>query len=509
MPFDTSLRGWTGAGKPCPGGLRFTLPRSLARSSSGSRSLLPLGWVICSLFLASALQASPPVEMVISTEFSPRELNETEKSLAADPVLEQVRFILYGNERNEVAEVQLDQDQYLLTLFNETLASHYSVRISRQELISSEPILAERTERILREREMTVAARERLRVERRELRRSRSRKQQDLTTGHRGGSSSGSTRGSTNRSSTSSHGTGESTHSSLASPISSKVSASDSIQILKNFMLVTEELGHRTDQMRVTSAGCEIQLTEWNRASDRGTALYSRLREETYHLIEQEEVLAKKIQSRSQEINRSLANVEAGEIRSRDLAEVIDRIRRRLLSIEQKLDSVEAQLSACSDGIHALGDPIVLASPPAESSDSSARPEHASGRPEVSMTRTATDTNQGSSAKGLVIPAVSSGKSDPEEPRNPPRRQGASGEKEADDALVSPSRGDQQQDQVNDDLDESSVSGSAESGSAESGSAESGSAGKEEMTRTLMLGGILGALFALVLAQLIRRLGPA
>ena len=29
------------------------------------------------------------------------------------------------------------------------------------------------------------------------------------------------------------------------------------------------------------------------------------------------------------------------------------------------------------------------------------------------------------------------------------------------------------------------------------------------MTRTLMLGGILGALFALVLAQLIRRLGPA
>ena len=108
MPFDTSLRGWTGAGKPCPGGLRFTLPRSLARSSSGSRSLLPLGWVICSLFLASALQASPPVEMVISTEFSPRELNETEKSLAADPVLEQVRFILYGNERNEVAEVQLD-----------------------------------------------------------------------------------------------------------------------------------------------------------------------------------------------------------------------------------------------------------------------------------------------------------------------------------------------------------------------------------------------------------------
>ncbi|MEO2242498.1 MAG: hypothetical protein ABGX49_02405, partial [Candidatus Poseidoniia archaeon] len=323
-----------------------------------------------------------------------------------------------------MAEVQLDQDQYLLTLFNETLASHYSVRISRIELISSEPILAQRTERILSERAVTIAARERLRVERRELRRSRSRKEPGLTTGHGGGSSSGSASGSTNRSSTSSHEIGKSTHSSLASPISPKVSASESIQILKSFLLVTEELGHRADQMRVTSAGCEFQLTEWNRASDRGTALYSRLREETYHLIEQEEVLAKKIQSRSQEIIRSLAAVEAAEIRSRDLAEVIDRIRRRLLSIEQKLDSVEAQLSACSDGVQALGDPIVLASPPAESSDSSARPQHASVRPEVSMTRTATDTNQRSSAKGRVIPAVSSGRSDPEEPGNPPQRQG-------------------------------------------------------------------------------------
>ena len=499
MPFDTSLRGWTRAGKPCPGGLRFTPPCSLASSSSGSRSQLRLGWVIFSLFLASALQASPPVAMAISTEISPPELIESEKSMAADRVLEQVRFILYGNERNEVAEVQLDQDQYLLTLFNETLASHYSVRVSRQELISSEPILAERTARILSERAVTIAARERLRVERRELRRSRSRKEQGRTTGHGGGSSSGSARGSTNRSSTSSDEIGESTHSSLVSPISPKVSASKSIQILNNFMLVTEELGHRTDQMRVTSAGCEIQLTEWNRASDRGTALYSRLREETYHLIEQEEVLAKKIESRSQEIIRSLADVEAGKIRSRDLAEVIDRIRRRLLSIEQKLDSVEAHLSACSDGIQALGDPIVLASLPAESSDSSARPQHASVRPEVSMTRPATDTNQRSSAKGRVIPAVSSGRSDPEEPGNPPRRQGGSGEKEADEALVSHSRGDPQQDQVNDDLDESDESDE---------SSESGSAGKEDMTRTLMLGGILGALFALILAQLIRRLGP-
>lgn len=499
MPFDTSLRGWTRARKPCPGGLRVTSPCSLAHSSSGSRILLPLGWVISSLFLASALQASPPVAMAISTESSPPELIESETSLAADRVLEQVRFILYGNERNEVAEVQLDQDQYLLTLFNETLASHYSVRISREELISSEPILAERAERILSERAVTIAARERLRIERRELMRSRSRKEQGLTTGQRGGSSSGSTRGSTRGNTSGSSSSNEiegGTNSSLASPISPKVSASKSIQILKNFMLVTEELEHRADQMRVTSAGCETQLTEWNRASDRGTALYSRLREETYHLIEQEEVLARKIQSRSQEINRSLADVEAGEIRSRDLAEVIDHIRRRLLSIEQKLDSVEAQLSACSDGIQALGDPIVLASSPAESSDRTARPEHASVRPEVSMTRTATDTNQESSAKGRVIPAVSSGRSDPEEPRNPPRRQGGGGEKEADEALVSPSRGDPQQDQVHDDQDESDES------------SESGSAGKEEMTRTLLLGGILGALFALVLAQLIRRLGP-
>jgi hypothetical protein len=486
LPSDTSLRGWTRAGKPWPGGLRFTLPCSLASSSSGSRSLLRLGWVISSLFLASALQANPPVEIAISTEISPPELIESEKSMAADRVLEQVRFILYGNERNEVAEVQLDQDQYLLTLFNETLASHYSVRISREELISSEPILADRTERILSEREVTIAARERLRVERRELRRL---KDQDLTTGHRSGSTSGSRNGSST-----SKEVGESTNSSLASPISPKVSASQSIQILKNFLLVTEELRHRTDQMRVTSAGCEIQLTEWNRASDRGTALYSRLREETYHLIEQEEFLAKKIQSRSQEINRSLADVEAGEIRSGDFAEVIDRIRRRLLLIEQKLDSIEAQLSACSDGIQALGDPIVLASPTAEPSDITARPEHATVRPEVSMTRTATDTSQRSSAKDRVIPAVSRRKSDPEEPRNSPRRQGGSGGNESDEGSVSPSRGDQQQDQVNDDLDVSSGSGTA---------------GKEDMTRTLMIGGILGALFALVLAHLIKRLGPA
>ena len=44
-------------------------------------------------------------------------------------MLEKVRFRLFGNEKEGVAEIRLEGDEYHLRLFNEKLASYYSVKI--------------------------------------------------------------------------------------------------------------------------------------------------------------------------------------------------------------------------------------------------------------------------------------------------------------------------------------------------------------------------------------------
>ncbi|MDE0959245.1 MAG: hypothetical protein OSB09_00530 [Planctomycetota bacterium] len=452
-------------------------------------TLLPLGVVLLVLCFAPGLQARPCATAGSGSGMIEPPTVEPEILAARDEVLEQVRFILYGKERSEVAEVQLVGDQYQLTLFSEKLASHYSVQISQEEWISSESIPAGRAAQILRERALTIAARERLRIERRELRRSRIREQQDRPSGRNSAGRTGS--------SSSRVEAVDMPISSLATPILTSESAKQSVGILQQFLLVSEELGQRIDHMGALGVGCVSQLSDWNRASERGSALYSRLREETYHLIEQIEFLARKVQSRSQEISRSIISIEDGEIRSRDIAEVSDLIRRRLLSIEEKLDSLEAQLGACSDGIAGLGDPIVRASTASEPSDIAARPEPATARRTAAVTQTVADLSQIPSQASPTGATLTSRRAAPELSRSTPRRPKSKEEIEPDGQSGSSDRGVVGEDQPSDDLEDANRSDSTRSDSTKDAG----------MTRTLLLGGILGAIFAWAVAQLVKHLG--
>ena len=84
-------------------------------------------------------------------------------------MLEKVRFRLFGNEKEGVAEIRLEGDEYYLRLFNEKLASYYSVKIPSADLISTQPLGSVVSEQITQQRSELVREREVIRAERREM----------------------------------------------------------------------------------------------------------------------------------------------------------------------------------------------------------------------------------------------------------------------------------------------------------------------------------------------------
>ena len=81
-------------------------------------------------------------------------------------MLEKVRFRLFGNEKEGVAEIRLEGDEYHLRLFNEKLASYYSVKIPSSDLISTDPLGSVVSEQIAQQRSELVRERELIRAER-------------------------------------------------------------------------------------------------------------------------------------------------------------------------------------------------------------------------------------------------------------------------------------------------------------------------------------------------------
>ena len=86
-------------------------------------------------------------------------------------VLEQVHFLLFGRERQEIGEVQLLEEQYRIQLFDVGISTYYTVAIARDDLLSITSISAERTVQVLKERARLIAARAVLREQRRKERR--------------------------------------------------------------------------------------------------------------------------------------------------------------------------------------------------------------------------------------------------------------------------------------------------------------------------------------------------
>jgi len=437
-------------------------------SSQGSRCFTLL--ILCFCILATAgLQAHPGDALAASGRADPPDSSTSASK--QDEILEQVRFILFGRECQELAQVHLLDDGFQLTLFNDKLATYYKVKITSGDLISTTSVDAVKSRQVMLQRADLVAARERLRMARREARRARAETRQPAP---RPGNGSTTSSPATDRK----QKEHSSSSSSLLAPVPSSRTIVQGHAILDQFRMVGEELLQRSEQLAAIGSECQEKLKDWNRKSQQGSPLSSRLREETYQLVERTESIEQRIQFRLEEIDRCSASIEDGELRARDISEITDRIRRRLLQCEQKVDSIEALLSACSDGVDRLGDPIVLATASEDAQPVNPGPRHSTASVRDSVPRKA-------SAKVAELPPMK-------------RETGAV----AKSSVERPAR---------DQRDRKSVeTGPGELPSQERTDAqesETSAESREDSTRTLLLGAILGALLVLAIAQLIKRFG--
>ncbi|MEC9476174.1 MAG: hypothetical protein VX764_03970 [Planctomycetota bacterium] len=396
-----------------------------------------------------------------------------------DPVvLEDVKFLLFGRERQEVGQVQLQGQNYQIQLFDSRISTYYTVTITAEDLISTVPVPAENALRILQERASLIEARELLREQRRKerrekalARRSTDESRSDAKPGE-GRRTSASRRGSD----TSASGAG----SPLRDPVEAGSSLERGTEVLQLSRQVCEELLQRSNELMAVGRGCQQSLRTWADASDSNSRLFTKLREESYSLVEKTESIEGQIRTRLKEIDWTLDQVDSKDIRGRDLPEVADRIRRRVLQCEQRVDSLAVLLSACSDGLKTLGEPIVAVaeSQPEEDPRSSLQgSKEQPARPEPSSSRTVSSSSRGPS---VVVnrPSI------------------------AETTTASSSRRDQARAEVASDPVSSTRGDEAEQQSE----AESESGLRSDGVTTLLLGGILGALLVLVLGTVLRRL---
>lgn len=437
-------------------------------SSRGSRCCTLL--ILCFCILATAgWQAHSGDALAASGSADPADPSGSASK--QDEILEEVRFFLFGRERQELAQVHLLEDGFQLTLFNDTLATYYKVKITSDDLISTTAVDAEKSSQIMQHRADLVAARERLRMARREARRDRKSGRQLPT---RPGAGSTPTSSVPARKETSP----SSASSSLLAPVPSSRTIVQGQAILDQFRLVGEELLQRSEQLAAIGSECQEKLKDWNQKSQQGSPLSSRLRQETYHLVEQTESIEQRIQSRLKEIDRCTAGIQDGDLRARDISEITDRIRRRLLQCEQKVDSIEALLSACSDGVDRLGDPIVLATASEDVQPATSGPRHATASVKAATPRSASvkvddvPTMKRETAAGVHTPADGPAR----DPRVLKTEETIPGEYPTEE-------------------------------STDAQELETSSEIREDSTRTLLMGAIFGALMVLAIAQLIKRLG--
>ena len=260
-------------------------------------------------------------------------------------MLEKVRFRLFGNEKEGVAEIRLEGDEYHLRLFNEKLASYYSVKIPSADLISTQPLGSVVSEQITQQRSELVREREVIRAERREKARA------EKTAPERGVSNSGSSNGVRSNSATGSV---------IHEEVSRELGKQGYLNLLEDFGNRVEGMQARIQGVLDSGEGFVSHLKSWGQESDSKPRVFHALKSESHSIVEAAESLKKSLKSRLKEIVRVREQTGQGHLKVRDLPEVIDRIRQRILRCEEKLGELESLEMACADGLDSLGNPVLL-----------------------------------------------------------------------------------------------------------------------------------------------------
>ena len=263
----------------------------------------------------------------------------------ADGMLEKVRFRLFGNEKEGVAEIRLEGDEYHLRLFNEKLASYYSVKISSADLISTQPLGSVVSEQITQQRSELVREREIIRAERREKARA------EKTDPERGVPNSRSSSG---------VGSSSATGGVIHEEVSRELGKQGYLNLLEDFGNRVEGMQGRIQGVLDSGEGFVSHLKSWGQESDSKPRVFHALKSESHSIVEAAESLKKSLKSRLKEIVRVREQTGQGHLKVRDLPEVIDRIRQRILRCEERLGELESLEMACADGLDSLGNPVLL-----------------------------------------------------------------------------------------------------------------------------------------------------
>ena len=260
-------------------------------------------------------------------------------------MLEKVRFRLFGNEKEGVAEIRLEGDEYHLRLFNEKLASYYSVKIPSADLISTQPLGSVASEQITQQRSELVREREVIRAERREKARAEK---------------TGPERGVSNSRSSSGVGSNSANGGVIHEEVSRELGKQGYLNLLEDFGNRVEGMQARIQGVLDSGEGFVSHLKSWGQESDSKPRVYHALKSESHSIVEAAESLKKSLKSRLKEIVRVREQTGQGHLKVRDLPEVIDRIRQRILRCEEKLGELESLEMACADGLDSLGNPVLL-----------------------------------------------------------------------------------------------------------------------------------------------------
>ncbi|HIC22809.1 MAG TPA: hypothetical protein EYO84_05235 [Planctomycetes bacterium] len=394
-------------------------------------------------------------------------------------VLEQVHFLLFGRERQEIGEVQLLEEQYRIQLFDVGISTYYTVAIARDDLLSITSISAERTVQVLKERARLIAARAVLREQRRKERRDRAVAVRSNDARSRRGEGLDVPSGSSTPSSSSR------VLVPLNQPFSTSSSLEEGMGLLQRLHQVCEELVLRSADLLQVGLECKESLRSWRSASDGNSRLFLNLREESFSLVEQTESISDRIRARMKEIDWTVTQIKDKELRPRDLPELADRIRRRVLQCEKKVDSLDVLLSACRDGLKVLGDPIVKTTEP-------------EGQQAVTVVRGAVTREPSRPAPSSARPETQVFGSE----RNPDRlsNEAVASKRETLATTNNVLRVSEETSTAGElDSDASSESEEVEQPESASGSMPGGFS-------TLLIGGLLGALLVLVLTKVVRSL---
>ena len=398
--------------------------------------------------------------------------------MISEEMLERVTFVLFGQEREEIAEVSLEDAGYRITLFNEKLASHYSVVIALSDLISSQPLGMKISAEIQSQRSLKMEQREQVRRERRAAKKAeRSSNSRDQSA-----SSGSDRRKSGNKKS-------EVSFKPLSETIEKGMSREECMDWLDEYGSLLSEMSSRNGTVLSEGTSALAGLAEWSEESESKPRVFHALKSESLTIVESAEDIKRSLSSRIREIQRTREQLQQGFFQVRDMPEVLDRIRLRVLKIDQKLGALESLQWACADGILALGSPVILAKQDSEISSQKPRQRTVNKTTRAKGSKPAVDVVPVRALEDEVG-VTRSVNADPEssrfdrKPTRKSERSGSSSKKKTKEPVLSAPAKDES---LNESLNESPV-------------------GSGNSYREIILGALLGALGVLLISQLLKKL---